>query len=956
MSWNNPGAADEERSALPAASPSAPAQLTDASFRTIVESSPVGTFLARADGSCTYANATFCQIAGRPSDQLLGHGWLDALHPDDRAGALELWAAAAAASTSARRQFRIVRPDGWTAVVLVNVAPVGDGSDTCVGTLEDVTERITFEKLARDSEARFRNLFESVADAIVVEGTDRKIRMVNRAAETMFGRSRTDMVGHSASVLYASQTTYSQVGRMIAVWDGEDVLLLETRFRAADGSEFPGEFRLCAFNDDDRATVGYIAVVRDITERQAAEEALRRSESFANAIFDYAPVGIEVFDSTGASIRLNDAQRALMRLCGPVPAANPSYLFEQGGPQVRELFRRALDGEAVEQAAVPVDPGDGSGARVLDLVLFPVGVGEGVHGVVSFTRDITERQQAEDRAARLAAIVESTHDAIIGIEFDGTITSWNGGAQRLYGYTAAEMIGESILRNVPESGLGEAREALERMRRGEPVPAFEARRIIKDGRQIDVNISVSPILDASGEAVGISVIQADITSRKQWEDALRESEERYRTTFESLHDVFYRTDAAGHFTMMSPSSRALLGFEPEELVGMHSRVLHLDAQLLEALVARIAMGGVVNDFEANLRRKDGTFVPVSLNAKLVFDASGAIAGVQGTARDITERKRAEEERDRIFRMSVDMIAVLDSDGRFLRVNPAWQRQLGYAEQQLLGLSAWSLVPPKDRPWAMERAAGSPRGDEVRDLTVRFRDRRGRYRWLSWTLAPITEDGLSYCVVRDVTESIKSQHQMQEMVDVLQANAAALSEQAAEMDRLRLEAEHLANHDMLTGAANRRAWFAHAARTRPTAIALFDVDFFKAVNDTYGHPAGDTVLRQVALRLEAALPEGALLGRLGGEEFGILLYNPFPEAHATAEAAATAIAASPIAIEGGVAINVTVSGGLAPWQAGADSREQSLARTYEDADHALYEAKATGRQRLVVHTPPRSAAA
>lgn len=553
-------------------------------------------------------------------------------------------------------------------------------------------------------------------------------------------------------------------------------------------------------------------------------------------------------------------------------------------------------------------------------------------------------------------VFENAGDAIVLASTERRILLINPCAEQLLGRTQAEIAGHSasILYDGQATYMKVGR-AMEMWDTWEPL-VFEVPARRGDGSVFPAEFRISACYGQDGEVAFYTGIVRDLSERVEMEHALRASEERYRATFESLHDVFYQTDTTGQLTMVSPSSVSLLGYEPDELIGMPVSQLYADQAALSALAEQVANAEVVNDFEASMVRRDGNLVAVSLNAAPVFDDEGQRCGIHGTVRDISERKRAEEERDRIFRMSVDMIAVIDQAGRFLQVNPAWTRQLGYAESDLIGTIAWDLVPDKDRRWTLERSSASHHGEEVRELTVRFRDRWGHQRWLSWTLAPMTDDGQVYAVARDVTENIKNQQQMEEMVEVLQANAAVLSEQAAELDILRLEAEHMANHDALTGAANRRAWFSKATEGRPTAVAIFDIDHFKAVNDSYGHPIGDVVLSEVSHRLEAALPPDAYLGRVGGEEFAVLFFSDFADARVAAEAAAAAVAASPVAVPGVGGLSVTVSGGLVPWHGMPDSREASLARTYEDADSALYEAKEAGRRRVVVRNPRHTAAA
>ena len=189
---------------------------------------------------------------------------------------------------------------------------------------------------------------------------------------------------------------------------------------------------------------------------------------------------------------------------------------------------------------------------------------------------------------------------------------------------------------------------------------------------------------------------------------------------------------------------------------------------------------------------------------------------------------------------------------------------------------WSLVHPDDVANSRHGARAIDRGEVVKDLRGRFRCKDGSWKWLGWSMTRAEGTDRFYCVARDVSELMhaeeqtrRAQQDLEETLEAMRASQAVLEEQAEAMDQMRIEAEHLANHDMLTGVVNRRAWFAQATAQHPTAVAIFDIDYFKRVNDTYGHPAGDFVLVEVSRRLTAALPSDALLGRLGGEEFGAL---------------------------------------------------------------------------------------
>ena len=439
-------------------------------------------------------------------------------------------------------------------------------------------------------------------------------------------------------------------------------------------------------------------------------------------------------------------------------------------------------------------------------------------------------------------------------------------------------------------------------------------------------------------------------------EATAASDRRYRETFESLHDILYQTDPAGVITLMSPSSMRHTGYQPDELVGTPVSSLFPKGSDFEGLLQALRTDGAVNDFEASLQRRDGTSVAVSLNVEILRDIAGLVTAYQGTVRDIQARKTAEEGRDSIFTLSVDMLCLIERDSSGLipgglwmlrAANPAWLATLGYEPREVVGRPFRDFVEFQEVPTATLQAYDINDGHGLRDLRLPMRHADGSRRWIDWNAAPPSASGVTYGVGRDVTAAAQAQQEMQEMVEALSASAASLAEQAAELDRLRLEAEYVANHDMLTGAISRRAWFAQAPQANPVAVAIFDIDFFKRVNDTHGHPIGDLVLREVAWRLEGTMADGAVVGRVGGEEFAAYFVGGFAAAREMAEAAIVAIAASPIVLPSGEQLSITISGGLAPWRV-SGAPEDDLAATYDEADRALYAAKAAGRRRLTVY--------
>ncbi len=182
--------------------------------------------------------------------------------------------------------------------------------------------------------------------------------------------------------------------------------------------------------------------------------------------------------------------------------------------------------------------------------------------------DITWRKRAEEERARLAGIVEYSEDAIIGKTLDGIITSWNAGAERIYGYSAQEMVGKSISLLVPSDLPDDTALIFERIRNGEPVIRYETMRRKKDGGLINITLNASQIRDTQNRLIGVSTIAHDITQRKQAEDAIHASEMRYRRLFETAQDGILILDAeTGQIVDVNPFLIAMLGFSREQFLG-----------------------------------------------------------------------------------------------------------------------------------------------------------------------------------------------------------------------------------------------------------------------------------------------------------------------------------------------------------------------------------------------------
>jgi PAS domain S-box-containing protein len=260
----------------------------------------------------------------------------------------------------------------------------------------------------------------------------------------------------------------------------------------------------------------------------------------------------------------------------------------------------------------------------------------------------SERNQHTERERLFSAVVESSNDAIITKSLEGIITGWNRAAERLFGYTSIEAVGRRIDVIVPPDRRAEVNSILERIGDGERIDAYETVRVHRDGRDVEVMLSISPIRSASREIVGASMIVRDITENKRTEKALdREIEERQRI-FETSHDLILVSDRTGNLIQVSPSARVILGYAPSEMAGKNA-LLFIHPDDLESTRAEMRAarrGNEMRNFETRYVHKDGT--PVTLNWTGTW--SEPVKRHFFIGRDLTEKQAADAQLRHIQKM------------------------------------------------------------------------------------------------------------------------------------------------------------------------------------------------------------------------------------------------------------------------------------------------------------------
>src|SRR5262245_43999970 len=262
------------------------------------------------------------------------------------------------------------------------------------------------------------------------------------------------------------------------------------------------------------------ALATEMAQRQALEQTLRRSEQELADFFDHAPMALHWIGLDGIIMRVNEAELRLLGYTRDAYLGHHVAEFHADQHAMADILRRLHAGEELQDYEARLVCKDGTIKHVLINANVLWEEGQFIHARC-FTQDITERKRGEETRERLAAIVDSSDDAIIGKTLEGIITSWNRGAERLYGYSPAEVIGQPLSLLIPPDLSDDFPHLLERLQRGERIDHYETQRLCKDGTRLDVSLTISPIRDSTGRIIGASKIARDITARKQAEATRR---------------------------------------------------------------------------------------------------------------------------------------------------------------------------------------------------------------------------------------------------------------------------------------------------------------------------------------------------------------------------------------------------------------------------------------------------
>jgi two-component system cell cycle sensor histidine kinase/response regulator CckA len=628
-------------------------------YRQVIENAVDIIYTTDANGNFTHANPAALTTVGYSLEELQRFNYLDLILPEHRDRISKIYISQFRQRQAATYvEFPFFSKSGDVLWFGQNASLVIEGENP-VGfhvIARDITERKQAEEALRRSEERYRNILDRIEEGYYEEDLAGNFTFFNDSMCRIYGYSTEELLGLNYKRYTDNETAKSLFQVFNEIYrTGNPNTGYSYELIRKDGGKRYIEASASLIKDASDKPVGFRGIVRDVTERKKIEDALREREERYRTLLETMEEGYYEVDLAGNLTFINDSSSKMHafpkeKMLG---MNNREYMSKETSRRVYEIFNGVYKtGQPARLVEWQIVKGDGQKAIMeASVYLIKNGRGEPI-GFRGIERDITERKRAEEALRqseeRFRNILESIQDSYSETDLGGNFTFVNNVVCRHLGYTKEELIGMNYRQYTSDENAKEVKKLYtEVYETGNPADLSEHELISKDGTTAVYELSVSLIRNAEGNPIGFRQTSRDITQRKKSEEALRQSEQRYRNILESIQDGYFESDLTGNTTFANDVICRHLGYTKEELIGMNYRQQTGEEngrKLFQYFNELYRTGQPVKPFEVEYIRRDGTKMVAELSVSLIRDPAGEPIGFRGTSRDITERKQAEEEK------------------------------------------------------------------------------------------------------------------------------------------------------------------------------------------------------------------------------------------------------------------------------------------------------------------------
>ncbi len=765
-------------------------QTTNERLNYLLRSTSAAIYTAKGSGDygATFVTENIKRMTGYEPQEFIedSNFWRDHIHPEDRERIFQELPHVLEQGSHIY-EYRFLYRDGHYRWVRDDMKLIRDefGNPVeIIGYWIDITERKRAESALKESEDRYRHLVEG-SPAIVWSFSDKH--------GTLFVSSRVkSILGYSADFLYKNPWLWNK-----SIHPDDQSSVAQSIKDFTKGKDLSGEYRIKDssgnwrwFHDRSigKRIEGEATIIEgisiDITERKQAEEALRESEKKYRAVVEISPDGIAIA-SKGVHVFVNQSLARIFGLSNPSDMLGKpvlDYIHSDYQEIVRKRIETVIKGGALsplsEEKMIRPD------GRIIqtEVAVAPLEY-QGEPATLAIIRDITERKQAEEKLReseeRFRLAFENANTGMCLVDLDGNLTRVNNRMCEIFGYTKQELERMTVNDIAHPEDIDKSPAFIHKTLRGEVERStFEKRYFHKQGHVVTCQVSSSLVRDAAGTPLYFISHLHDITDRKQAEEALRESEERYRTILEDIEEGYFEVDLAGRSTFINDSLCKIYGYPREEFLGTDNRRFtdkENAKRVYEAFnqVYRTGEPGRIFDYE--IIRKDGTKRQVEVFPSLRRDSSGKPIGFRGITRDVTERKQAEEALQKEREISLSIlenapygVALIDKGGQYIYTNPEFTNITGYMLQDVPTGKDWfqkAFPDSNDRRkmlklWKEDRS----KGDMInREFNICCKD--GKICQVDFR-STFLKDGRAVIVFRDITERKRAEEEMKSLQEQL----------------------------------------------------------------------------------------------------------------------------------------------------------------------------------------------